>query len=61
MPKYTITFMKEDGYRRYYQAILEADDEKQAFFKARDEAESKGIQLPDEIWTRTKKHKQHNE
>ena len=57
MSKYTITFVKENGYKKYYQTIVEAEDETQAFLKARDEAEAKGIKLPDEVWTRTHKHK----
>ena len=56
MPKFTITFSKEHG-GKYYQTVVEAKDEKEAFFLARDEAESKGIKLPDEVWTRTKQHK----
>jgi hypothetical protein len=56
MDKYTITFSKEYG-GRYYKAIVEATDETDAFLKARKEAESKGIKLPDEVWTHTKKHK----
>lgn len=59
MSKYTITFSKEHG-GRYYQTIVEANDETEAFLKARDEAESKGIKLPDEVWTHTKKHKEKN-
>lgn len=57
MPKYTITFSKESGFGKHYQTIVEATDEKEAFLKARDEAISKGIKLPDEVWTRTHKHK----
>jgi len=56
MPKYTITFSKENG-GKYYQTIVDAEDEQKAFLKAREEAESKGIKLPDEVWTRTHKHK----
>jgi hypothetical protein len=57
MPKYTITFVKENGYKKHYQTIVDAENETQAFLKARDEAKSKGIKLPDEVWTRTYKHK----
>ena len=57
MSKYTITFVKENGYKKHYQTIVDAKDETQAFLKARDEAESKGIKLPDEVWTRIHKHK----
>lgn len=57
MPKYTITFSKEHG-GKHYQTIVEAVDEKEAFAKAKDEAIAKGIHLPDEIWTRTEKHKE---
>lgn len=56
MPRYTITLAKEHG-GKYYQGIVDAEDEKEAFKKVRTEAESKGIKLPDEIWTRTHKHK----
>jgi hypothetical protein len=52
MKKYKITFSKERG-GVYYKTIVEAETDKEAFFKARDEAESKGIKLPDEVWTRT--------
>lgn len=57
MPKYTITFVKENGFNNYYQTIVEADDDKQAFIIARDEAELKGIKLPNELWIRTHRHK----
>ena len=57
MPKYTITFLKDNGYKNYYQTVVEAEDEKQAFLKARDEAKSKGVKLPKEVWTRTHHHK----
>lgn len=57
MPKYTITFVKENGFKNHYQTIVGAEDEKQAFLKARDEAEKKGIKLPKEVWTRTHRHK----
>jgi len=50
MAKYIVRFSKENG-DKYYQTIVEAKDEKEAFFKARDEAETKGIDLPDEVWT----------
>jgi hypothetical protein len=56
MPKYTITFSKERG-GTYYTTIVEAENEQKAFIKARDEAETKGIKLPDEVWTRTHHHK----
>lgn len=56
MDKYTITFSKEYG-GRYYQSVVEAIDETDAFLKAIAEAESKGIKLPDEVWIHTKKHK----
>ena len=57
MPKYTITFVKENGFKKHYQTIVEAIDEKEAFLKARDEANKKGIKLPNEVWTRTHHHK----
>jgi 3-deoxy-D-arabino-heptulosonate 7-phosphate (DAHP) synthase class II len=57
MSRYTITFVKENGFKNHYQTVVEAVDEKEAFLKARDEAESKGIELPKEVWTRTHKHK----
>lgn len=56
MEKYTIRFSKESG-GKYFQTVVEGVDEKDAFLKARAEAEKKGIQLPDEVWTRTTKHK----
>lgn len=56
MPKFTITFSKENM-KRIYQTIVSAESEKEAFCIARDEAESKGLELPDEIWTRTHQHK----
>lgn len=56
MPKYTITFSKE-RIGKYYQTIIEAENEQKAFIVARDEAEEKGIKLPDEVWTRTHHHK----
>lgn len=52
MTKYRITFSKEYG-GKYYKTTVEAKYEQEAFIKARDEAESKGIKLPDEVWTRT--------
>lgn len=56
MSKFTITFSKEHG-GKYYQTIVDADNETEAFLKARQEAESKGINLPDQVWTRTNQHK----
>lgn len=56
MNKYTITFAKEHS-GKYYQTIVEAENEQEAFLKARDKAKSKGINLPKEVWTRTHKHK----
>ena len=56
MDKYTIRFSKENG-GKYYSTIVGANSEQEAFLKAREEAESKGIVLPDEVWTRTTKHK----
>lgn len=53
MGKYKITFAKENGIKNYYQTVVEADTESEAFIKARDEAESKGVKLPEEVWTRT--------
>ncbi len=55
MEKYTITFSKENG-GKYYRTTVEANDETEAFIKARDEAKAKGIELPEEVWTRTQKH-----
>ena len=50
MPKYKVIVLKENG--KYYETIVEeAKDEKEAFFKARDEAQTKGIDLPNEGWT----------
>jgi hypothetical protein len=56
MNTYTIRFSKEHG-GKYYQTIVKAVDAKDAYIKARKEAEEKGINLPDEVWTRTKQHK----
>ena len=56
MPKFTITFSKENM-KRIYQTIVTAENEKEAFLLARDEAQGKGIELPDEVWTRTHEHK----
>ncbi len=58
MAKYTITFVKENGLKKLFQTIVDAEGEKQAFLKARYEAELKGINLPNEVWTRTHLHKQ---
>ena len=57
MPKYTITFVKDNGYKNYYQTIVTAENEKEAFLMARNEAKEKGIELPKEVWTRTHQHK----
>ena len=57
MPKFTITFVKENGFKKHYQTIVEAEDETAAFLLARNEAKEKGINLPDEVWTRTHQHK----
>lgn len=54
MSRYRIRFSKENG-GKYYQTIVDAIDEAQAFRKAADEAKSKGIDLPDEVWTRIEK------
>lgn len=56
MKKYKIRFSKDNG-GKYYQTVVEAADEKEAFLKARKEAESKGILLPDEVWTSTQEVK----
>ena len=55
MGKYTISFSKEHG-GKYYRTTVGANGEAEAFIKARDEANAKGIQLPEEVWTRTEKH-----
>ncbi len=52
MPKFKITISKEHG-RKRYTAIVDADDEKSAFLKAKDKAEEDGVELPDEVWVRT--------
>ena len=54
MNKYEITFA-QDGGGEYYKTIVEAEDETEAFLKARDEATAKGIRLPVEVCTHTKK------
>lgn len=50
--KIKIRFSKEN-YGKYYETIVEAENEKEAFLLARDEAEQKGIKLPKECWVRT--------
>jgi len=47
----------DDNHKRIYQAIVEAENEIDAFKLAVNEAENKGCIIPDEVWTRTKKHK----
>jgi hypothetical protein len=56
MSKYKIRFSREHG-SKLFQTIVEANNETEAFLKARDEAKSKGINLPNEVWTRTQKIK----
>lgn len=56
MPKYTITLVKENGYQKYHKLTVEAENSKEAFSKTVKDAEEKGIELPSEIWVRSKKH-----
>ena len=55
MSKYTVTFSKEN-WERLYQTVVEAETEQAAFQLAVKEAEEKGIEIPDEVWSRIKKH-----
>ena len=54
MSKYTVTFSKEN-WERLYQTVVEAETEQAAFQLAVKEAEEKGIEIPDEVWSRIKK------
>lgn len=56
MDKYTIRLSKENG-GKLYQTIVESENETVAFLLAVKEAQSKGINIPDEVWTYSKKHK----
>lgn len=60
MEKFTVTLSKEHG-GKYYQTVVEAESEQEAFLIAAREAKEKGIILPDEVWTRFKKHKNDTE
>ena len=57
MKRYTIT-LSNDNYKRLYQTFVDAENEQEACVKAVQEAEEKGIYIPDEPWVRTKEHKQ---
>lgn len=59
MPKFSIRFSKEN-WKMYYSTVVEAGDQQEAVLRARDKAESKGIKLPDEVWTRIKELKPNN-
>ena len=52
MKTYRITFLKENG-GKYISTVVDAKSEQDAFLKARKVANEKGIELPDEVWTRT--------
>ncbi len=52
MKKYKIRFSKESA-GKLYSTIIEANSEKEAFFLAVKEAESKGIKIPNEVWAST--------
>jgi hypothetical protein len=58
MAKFTIAFVKDNGFKKYYQTIVEAPTEKDARLMALKETEEKGVVLPDEVWCRVKEHKQ---
>ena len=59
MDEYEITF-SQDGGGVYYKTTVEAENEIEAFLKARDEATAKGIRLPVEVWTHTEKKSKNN-
>lgn len=50
MGKYIVRISREYG-SAYITETVEAEDEKSAFLKVRDIAVSKGIVLPNEVWT----------
>jgi hypothetical protein len=51
METYEVTFSEGVNYK----TTVVAEDETEAFIKARDEATSKGIRLPVEVWTHIEK------
>jgi hypothetical protein len=51
METYEVTFSEGVNYK----TTVVAEDETEAFIKARDEAISKGIRLPVEVWTHIEK------
>jgi hypothetical protein len=56
MKIYRVTLSKEHG-GKYISSVVDAKDEQEAFIKVRDIAIEQGIELPDEIWTRTEEVK----
>jgi hypothetical protein len=51
MNTYEVTFSEGINYK----TTVQAEDESEAFIKARDEAATKGIRLPVEVWTNIEK------
>lgn len=51
METYEVTFSEGVDYK----TTVVAEDETEAFIKARDEATAKGIRLPVEVWTHIEK------
>ena len=51
MDNYEVTFSEGVNFK----TTVQAEDETQAFIIARDEAKSKGIRLPVEVWTHIEK------
>ena len=51
MNTYEVTFSEGVNFK----TTVQAEDETEAFIKARDEATAKGIRLPVEVWTHIEK------
>lgn len=58
MPRFTMTFLKDNSFKKHYQTIVEAENEVEALEKAKQEIKDKGIVLENEVWCRPKKHKE---
>jgi hypothetical protein len=54
MDKYNIRFSKENG-NKLFEVNVVAPTEKEAFLIAVKMAEENNIDIPDEVWTRTRK------
>ena len=52
MQKFSVRISND--YKKLYTSIIEAETEKEAILLTVEEAESKGIHIPDEFWTRIK-------